>query len=490
MKPRTTVPAHGRASAELLADLEARKARDTDWKRGRVFSLVYHAGDEHSRLLERAHALFASGNLLNPMAFQSLRGLEAEITQMAADLMHGGPDTVGAVTSGGTESILVAVAAYRDRARAHKPWIRRPELVLPVTAHPAFDKAAHYFGVKLRKVAVDDDQRADVKAIARAIGPSTIAVVVSAPQYAHGVIDPVAEVGAVCAKARVPLHVDACVGGFVLPWIERLGRPLPAWDFRVPAVTSISADLHKYAYAGKGASVLLWRSMKDMKHQFFVAADFPGGIYVSPTLIGTRPGGPVAAAWAALQGLGADGYQRLTADALEVADRVRAEVARIDGLRVIGDSRATIVAFGAAPGGPDIYTVADRLEARGWSVDRSQMPSAIHLTCTANHRPIIDEYVADLRAACAEVRADPSLGRSGSAPMYGMMAKLPVRGMVKQSVKKVMEAMYAPGVVVPDVGASASDGVVGKVLERFGPQLDRALDTYARVRGALTRRRR
>lgn len=183
---RATVPAHGRGADALLADLEARKAKDTDWKRGRVFSLVYHAGDEHSRLLERAHALFASGNLLNPMAFQSLRGLEAEITQMAADLMHGGPDTVGAVTSGGTESILVAVAAYRDRARQHKPWIRRPTIVLPVTAHPAFDKAAHYFGVRLKKVAVDADQRVDVRALERAIGPSTIAVVVSAPQYAHG----------------------------------------------------------------------------------------------------------------------------------------------------------------------------------------------------------------------------------------------------------------------------------------------------------------
>lgn len=487
---RTTIPAHGRAADELLADLAARKSRDTDWKRGRVFSLVYHAGDAHAALLERAHALYASGNLLNPMAFQSLRSLEAEITQMAADLLHGGPDTVGVVTSGGTESILVAVAAYRDRARKRKPWIVRPELVAPITAHPAFDKAAHYFGVRVRKVPVDDDQRVDVRALERAIGAQTIAVVASAPQYAHGVIDPIAEVGAVCAKARVPLHVDACVGGFVLPWVERLGRPLPPWDFRIPAVTSISADLHKYAYAGKGASMLLWRSMNDMRHQFFVAADFPGGIYVSPTMIGTRPGGPIAAAWAALQGLGADGYQRLTAAALDVADRVRAAVTEIPGLVVVGDSHATIVAFAAAPGGPDIYTVADRLEARGWSVDRSQSPPAIHLTCTANHQPIIDDYLADLRAAVDEVRANPGLKQSGSAPMYGMMAKLPMRGMVKRSVAKVMEAMYAPGVVVPDVGASANDGVVGKVLERYGPQLDRALDKVAAVRGALTRRRR
>jgi sphinganine-1-phosphate aldolase len=372
---RTTIPERGRAADTLLAELSARKAKDTDWRRGRVFSLVYHAGDEHVALLERAHALYASGNLLNPMAFQSLRGLEAEITQMAAELLHGGPDTVGAVTSGGTESILVAVAAYRDRARKKKPWIVRPEIVAPITVHPAFDKAAHYFGVRLRKVPVDDAHRVDLAALERAIGVSTIAVVASAPQYAHGVIDPISDVGALCARANLPLHVDACVGGFVLPWVERLGRPLPPWDFRVPAVTSISADLHKYAYAGKGASVLLWRSMADMRHQFFVAADFPGGIYVSPTLIGTRPGGPIAAAWAALQGLGADGYERLTAAALDAADRVRAAVATIPGLTVVGDSLATIVAFGAAPGGPDIYTVADRLEARGWSVDRSQAPA-------------------------------------------------------------------------------------------------------------------
>lgn len=487
---RTTIPERGRAADTLLAELTARKAKDTDWRRGRVFSLVYHAGDEHAALLERAHALYASGNLLNPMAFQSLRGLEAEITQMAADLLHGGPDTVGAVTSGGTESILVAVAAYRDRARKQKPWIVRPEIVAPITVHPAFDKAAHYFGVRLRKVPVDAAHRVDLAALGRALGVSTIAVVASAPQYAHGVIDPISDVGALCARANLPLHVDACVGGFVLPWVERLGRRLPPWDFRVPAVTSISADLHKYAYAGKGASVLLWRSMADMRHQFFVAADFPGGIYVSPTLIGTRPGGPIAAAWAALQGLGADGYQRLTAAALDAADRVRAAVATIPGLTVVGDSHATIVAFGAAPGGPDIYTVADRLEARGWSVDRSQAPPAIHLTCTANHQAIIDDYLADLRAAVDEVRANPGLKQSGSAPMYGMMAKLPMRGMVKRSVAKVMEAMYAPGVVVPDVSASANDGLVGKVLERYGPQLDRTLDALAAVRGALTRRRR
>ena len=487
---RTRIPEHGRGTDELLAELAARKAKDTDWKRGRVFSLVYHAGDDHARLLERAHATYASANLLNPMAFPSLRGMEAEITQMAADLLHGGDDTVGAVTSGGTESILVAVAAYRDRARRKRPWIIRPELVVPRTIHPAFDKASHYFGVRLRKVDVDADQAVDVDALDRAIGSSTIAVVASAPQYPHGVIDPIARIGAVCERHGLPLHVDACVGGFVLPWIERLGRPLPPWDFRVPAVTSISADLHKYAYAGKGASMLLWRSMTEMRNQFFVATDFPGGIYVSPTLIGTRPGGPIAAAWASLMGLGADGYLRLTKDALAAADRIRTGVAAIPGLALIGAGTATIVAWGAAPGGPDVYAVADRLELRGWSVDRMQHPAAIHLTCTANHLAIVDEYLADVAASVDELRRDPTLVKSGSAPMYGMMAKVPMRGLVKRSVAKVMEAMYAPGVVLPDVNAAAGDGLVGKMLERYGPQLDRVLDKVTALRGALRKPRR
>lgn len=480
------IPAKGRAPDELLGELASMKQADADWKGGRVFSLVYHAGDDHTRLLERAHALYASGNLLNPMAFQSLRRMEAEITQMTAALFHGPPEAVGAVTSGGTESLLVAVAAYRDRARKQRRWMRSPEIVLPRTAHPAFDKAAHYFGIRLRKVEVDAGQRVDVAGVERAINARTIALVVSAPQYPHGVIDPVEEVGMIAERHGLPLHVDACIGGFALPWVERLGRPVPRWDFRVPGVTSISADLHKYGYAGKGASVLMWRSMADMKHQFFVATDFPGGIYASPTLIGTRPGGPIAAAWAAFQGLGEDGFLRLTQLTLDAADRVRAGIPQIPGLRLIGDSFGTIVAWGAAPGGPDVYAIADRLEARGWSVDRMQHPAAIHLTCTANHAAIADQYVADVAACAAEVVANPTLGRSGTAPMYGMIAKVPVRAMVKRSVMKVLETMYAPGAIVPDV--TSADDPVSKLLERYGPQVDAVFDKVNALRERLRRR--
>jgi sphinganine-1-phosphate aldolase len=368
--------------------------------------------------------------------------MEREIVEMAGGLMHGPASLVGTVTSGGTESILCAVAAYRDRARKKKPWILWPELIVPTTVHPAFDKAAHYFGIKLVKVAVGSDFRADVRAMAKAISWRTIGLVGSAPQYAHGVVDPIAELGALAQKHKLPLHVDACVGGFILPWLERIGRPVPRWDFRVPGVTSISADLHKFAYAGKGASLLLWRSIDDMRHQIFVATDFPGGIYASPTMIGTRPGGPIAAAWATLQSFGVDGYRELAGKAADAADRFRAGITATAGLALLGRSDSTIVSYAAKD--LNVYALADRLEARGWTVDRQQRPASIHLTVTANHAAIVDDYLADLRASLAELRADPSLAKSGSAPMYGMAAKMPVRRLVAANVRKMIAGMYAP----------------------------------------------
>lgn len=466
----TSIPKQGRPAAELLAELAERKADDTRWREGRVFSLVYHvpgaAGEAHEKLLHEAHALYASANLLNPMAFGSLKKMETEIIEMAGRLFNCA-GAVGTVTSGGTESILCAVAAYRDRARRTRPWILRPELIVPSTIHPAFDKAAHLFGVRLIKVPVGPDFRADVPATAKKINRSTIGLVGSAPQYPHGVVDPIADLGALALAHKLPLHVDACVGGWVLPWIERLGHRVPRWDFRVPGVTSISADLHKFAYAAKGASVLVWRSMDHMRHQIFVATDFPGGIYASPTLLGTRPGGPIAAAWTALNAMGEDGYLALAKQALDAAQRLRLGIEGIPGLALLGRGDATIVTFstveaveaaaesGLVPalmrkvrghgGGTAIYAIADRMETRGWTIDRQHRPASIHLTVTANHAQIVDTYLADLLASVAEVRRDPSLAKSGSAPMYGMAAKMPVRGFVAQRVRKVMADMYSKG---------------------------------------------
>src|SRR5690606_32210896 len=327
-------------------------------------------------------------------------------------------------------------------------------------------------------------------AMARRVSRSTIALCGSAPQYPHGVVDPIADLADLALTEKLPLHVDACIGGFMLPWVERLGRPVPPWDFRVPGVTSISADLHKFGYGGKGASLLLWRSMDLMRHQFFVATDFPGGIYASPTLLGTRPGGPIAAAWAALCALGEEGYLSLARDALEAAERIARGVADIPGLEVLGAPDGTIVAIGAAPGGPDIYALSDRMEARGWAVDRQMRPACIHLTCTANHLGIVDHYLSDLAASAAEVARDPSLVTGGTAPMYGMMAKVPVRGLVRQGVRRVLEAMYAPGAVVPDlIEASGGGGPVERRAARRTVAGAGGAGRGADGRGARARRR-
>lgn len=470
----TSIPKHGRAADEILRELADRQASDTKWREGRVFSLVYKApgsaGQAHDELMQKAHALYAATNLLNPMAFGSLKQLETEIVEMTGRLF-GCPGAVGTVTSGGTESILCAVAAYRDRARRRRPWILRPELVVPTTIHPAFDKAAHYFGVRLKKVPVGPDFRADVPAMANAIGYSTIGLVGSAPQYPHGVVDPIVELSDLAMSHDLPLHVDACVGGFILPWVERLGRRVPVWDFRAPGVTSISADLHKFGYAAKGASTLTWRSMDDMKHQIFVAADFPGGIYASPTMIGTRPGGPIAAAWAALTSLGEAGYLGLAKQALDAADQLRRGIDSIPGLALVGKGDATIVTYstieaieaaadaglwsrvkklaGVRAGEP-VYAIADRMEARGWTIDRQQVPASIHMTVTANHGAIVKDYLDDLAESTREVRANPQLAKSGSAPMYGMAAKMPIRGLVGMQVRKMISDLYAR----PSGGAS------------------------------------
>jgi sphinganine-1-phosphate aldolase len=466
------IPARGIEPGALLEAMQQRRAGDADWRQGKVWSLVYHLGDDHERLLERAYALYFSENFLNPMAFRSLKRMETEVVRMSATLFGGDGDVVGTMTSGGTESILMAVKAYRDRARKRRPWIRRPEIVAPSSAHAAFRKACHYFDVELVTVPPGPDHRADVDAMARRIGRNTILVVASAPQYPQGVIDPIEALGALAASKKLPLHVDACIGGFVLPWIERLGRPVPRWDFRVPGVTSISADLHKYGYAAKGASVILYRHMRYLEHQFFVSTDWSGGIYASPTMAGTRPGGAIAAAWAALHALGEDGYLERARQTMAATDELVAGIRAIPGLEVLGPPDSTLVCYAAADPAIDIFAVADALERRGWHIDRQQHPSSIHATVTPNHAPVIAPYLADLRAAVDEVRANPGLRAQGQAAMYGLMSRIPFARVTRRGVLELMKGMYGPRGEVPDLARSGGDGdPVLRWVERHGAQI-------------------
>lgn len=464
----TTLPEKGRSHDAILSELETFRADDARWRDGKVMSLVYDGGEAHHDLLKRAYSLYFSENGLNPMAFKSLRRMETDVVKIALGLFHGGEGTVGTMTSGGTESILLAVKAARDRAKKAGFFGGAPELVVPKSAHVAFDKAAYYFGLKIRHVPLADDYRVDVRELARTIGKNTVLVAASAPQYPHGVVDPIEEIAAITREKKVPFHVDACIGGLVLPFLERLGEPIPRWDFRVDGVTSISADLHKYGYAAKGASVVLYRDMSYMKHQFFIATDWPGGIYASPSMPGTRPGGAIAAAWAALQGLGEDGYLRLTESTLSARKKLVRGIDAIAGLSVLGAPVSTIVSYASIDPSLEIYAVADALEDKGWHVDRQQHPSCIHCTLMANHDAVMDRYLQDLRDAVAEVRADPSRKSRGNAAMYGMMAKVPFRGMVRKGVEKVMESMYGPDATL-DLAAASKDGPVMEKLKEYAP---------------------
>lgn len=284
-----TFPEKGRRPGAIMEELEQLRKGDIRWKAGKTWSLVYYLDDEHDRLLQEAYDAYFSENYLNSFAFPSLQQMEREVVRMAADMLNG-PQAVGAMTSGGTESILLAVYTCREWSKQrHRNG--RKEILAPATVHPAFEKAAHLFGLDLVRAPVLPGGEADVEAMARLIGPETLMLVASAPCYPYGIVDPVEKIGALASQHGLPLHVDACVGGFVLPWAERLGYWDAPWDFRAPGVSSVSLDVHKFGFGAKGASLVMYRDMELMKHQFFVSTEFCGGIYVSPTLLGTRPGG-------------------------------------------------------------------------------------------------------------------------------------------------------------------------------------------------------
>lgn len=406
-----SLPDHGMPGDEIVAALERKRARDARWQDGRTFGLVFTAGPEVDALAERVATMFVHDNALNPAAFPSLAEIEREVVGISLDLMHGPDGAAGFMTSGGTESILMAVVAARERARVER-GVSGGEIVLPVSAHAAFHKAAHYFGLTVRPVPVGDDWRADVGAAADLVGDNTVLVVGSAPQYPQGVIDPIPELAALAAGVGASFHTDACMGGFVLPFLERLGEPVPPWDFRVDGVTTISADIHKLGYAPKGASVVLHRSKQLRSYQTFLFDDWLGGFYGSPNMQGTRLGMPMATAWAVLHHLGLDGYLRLTRETVDATRKIADGVRRIAGLRLLADPPAHLLAIGSD--GLDVFAVGDGLHARGWHVDRQGPPDSLHLTVSAGNVPVVADFLADLEAAAAEARGAAVADRSTS----------------------------------------------------------------------------
>jgi len=445
-----SIPPHGLPKEVVLNKLQEMKRDDVNFADGRVWSLVYQLDNEHSQFLKEAYNVFFSENGLNPMAFKSLKRMEHDVVQFAAKLLNGGEKAVGTMTSGGTESILLAVKTYRDIFRkSHDGFFKRlggksrlPEMILPESAHIAFNKAAHYFDVKIVYAPLDKDKMVDVQEVEKLITPNTMLIVGSAPSYPFGVIDPIAELGALAKQRKIPLHVDACLGGFLLPFIEKTGTKLPPFDFRVEGVTSMSADVHKYGYSAKGASVILYRNMEYLKHQFFVYSDWIGGIFASPALLGTRPGGSIAAAWATLQHFGIETYIKLTNELMQTVNTLQSEIRSIPELEILGTPHAAIFAITSKAENVDIYAIADQMEKKKWFINRQQKPQALNLMVSPVHKNIVNEFIADLKAAVDYVKLHPEAKNEGNAAMYGMMAKLPMKGMINNELIAMMENMY------------------------------------------------
>jgi sphinganine-1-phosphate aldolase len=394
----TGLPATGTPVDQLLDEVRAERAHDLDWAGGKAFSLVYNTDDaELARLQHDIASIFLHENALNPFRYRTLLRMEGEVLAMACGLFGAGR---AALSSGGTESIFLAVQTARDHHRSQGGTA--PVLLCSDTAHPAFAKACHYLGVERRSLPTRPDGRADPDAYAAAMDDHTAVVVVSAPCYPFGVIDPVGEIAGLAAERDVLCHVDACLGGYLLPYWERLGRSVPEWDFRVPGVTSMSADIHKYGYSFKGASTVMYRDRELYRHQIFMYDSWPGGLYASSSSAGTRPGAPIAGAWATMTHLGDDGYLRLGARVLAATDAFLAGVRGIEGLRVTSDPDMSVFEFGADPdsGVPvDIDAVADVMDDRGWNLDRQQ--GGLHVMASPGHDRVTDAFVADLADAVA-----------------------------------------------------------------------------------------
>ncbi len=427
-RPLSGLPAEGLPADSVLDALAERQAGDLDWRRGRAFSLVYHPDDVALEdLLHEVGRRYLHENALNPFKYPSLVEMEAEVVATAAGLV-GAPPKAGTMTSGGTESIFLAVHTAREHGRrARHGGVQgggRLNIVTADTAHPAFAKACHYLDVEHRQVPVRSDLRADPAAMGDAADADTVLLVGSAPCYPFGVIDPIPEIAAAASERGVLCHVDACLGGWILPFWERLGEPVPPWDFRVPGVTSLSADTHKYGYTFKGASVVLYADADLVQHQWFLYEDWPGGLYGSVTMAGTRPAAPIAGAWAATRFLGLDGYLAKTDQVRRATQRIRAGIDSIDGIEVTGDPDlsvfqvAAVAALDSSSGRPPVSIdgVGDVMDDRGWNLDRQQ--GGLHLMVSPYHEHVADDLLADLADAVGEHGAGRGerIGYGGIAP--------------------------------------------------------------------------
>lgn len=437
-----TLPTKGLNQTDVMEKIkEYSTLGGVRWEDGKISGAVYSGEEELTKLLVKAYGEFAWTNPLHPDIFPGLRKMEAEVVRMCCALFHGGPNSCGTMTSGGTESILMACKAYREMA--YDKGIKYPEILVPESAHAAFDKAANYFGLKIVHIPLNKDMQVDVKAMKRAISKNTAMLVCSAPQFPHGSIDPIEEVAELALKYKIPFHVDACLGGFLIVFMEKAGFPLSTrFDFRVNGVTSISADTHKYGYAPKGSSVILYSEEKYRQYQFFVAPDWQGGIYASPTISGSRPGGIIAACWATMMHKGEDGYVDATRRIISTTRFIVSELQKIEGIVIIGKPEVSVIALGSNVF--DIYQLSNMLAAREWNLTILQYPSSIHICITLLHtnRGVAELFVKTVQECVTEIMKNPKAKTTGLGAIYGMAQMIPDRNLISEISHVYLDCLY------------------------------------------------
>ncbi|GMH68096.1 hypothetical protein TrRE_jg9563, partial [Triparma retinervis] len=432
-KRTLALPKKGRTSKSLLADLKKRGAKENKkWEEGLVSGAVYCGEEEHTDLLNAAYAAFSLANPLHPDIWPSVNQFEAEIVSMTASLMngqiHGLKDivdtVVGCISSGGTESIVLAAKAHREFYCKAK-GIKHPEIISCVTAHAAIDKACEILGCRNVKVGYDPETYCvDVAALEAAITSDTILLYSSAPSFPQGVVDPIATLSDIAVKHDIGLHVDCCLGGFVLPFAKKLGYDVPEFDFTLPGVTSMSCDTHKYGYASKGTSVVLYRNKHLRRAQYFCYPEWTGGLYVTPTIAGSRPGALSAACWASMMAMGEDGYSDRIETIMDTTQEIAEAVQGMEGLYLLGEPKSMIVCFDSKAF--NIYRVGDKMTKLGWSLNSLQKPSCIHLCVTLRTVEHSDKFIGDLQQCVDEVLEEGNDGPlTGNAAIYGMSGSMP-----------------------------------------------------------------
>ena len=397
------LPKVGTPWTELEPQMLAAAKHDVAWRAGRAPAFIHYAGEDVLDVAKKAFLMYFSENGLGLRAFGSLAKFETEVVAMGLGLLHGTEAARGAMTTGGTESIFLAVKAARDSAAKQRRTSQSgttprrtsgtPNIVLPYSAHPAFDKAAHFLGLQTVRTPLAADFRADPEAVAAAITPDTVMIVGSAPAYPHGVMDPIAEIASVAQARGLWMHVDACVGGYIAPFAQMLGYAVAPFDFSVPGVTSISADLHKYGYAAKGASTLFFADAESFAHMAYWFDNWPRGQYMTNTLVGTRGGGAIASAWAVMNYLGEAGYLRITERVIAVRRAIEAGVHAL-GMETLGRPELSILAYGSPR--HDIGAIGRGLLARGWLTGHVRNPPGIHLMLNLTHRS--EEHTSELQS--------------------------------------------------------------------------------------------